>query len=662
MRSINCILCLFLAGTVGLRAELTVEEVLPQVVAAMKTVKSIEYDANWTVSYEMRGMKQNTEMPAAFLYQRPNQVYMRSQFATFVADGTNLVQEFGFKKEYTVTPLEGSLADTMDESSSFVVTSALHPDKRALLSSNPDFVLQEFVDENTVTVEGEESINDHPCWKIRIKLDSDASPFGEVVLFAWISKECGLMIQGELDSEAMKKLREEAKKNSDAQDEDEMDFMAMMDNMEMSLKCSKLSVNAPIPSKRFTYVPPAGYKKVDELSFKKERQLSQFELSGQPAPDFELELLDGTPFQLSEAMSNKVVLIDFWATWCGPCVSALPEMKKIADQFANTNVLILGISRDRKDQKEKVIKALEKRDITYPCGMDTSGDIAENYAVRGIPCLVLIGLDGTIQGRHVGFHKGMGETLAEDIHKLLAGETLESAAPMTDDEIKAAKKERESRRSVKKTPTLTTNYFKAEWSVENSEALKELKSSVNDKIQIGISPPFISLVQTTNIVIIDNVTGKEQARIMLPPAGLATNEMGQKSVVEVMPTEQGWRTIEILKRHKKTGANSWRSRGVHLSAHDEKGQEVWTRDLPKWGLNAAQVIPLGDDYGLLLTDWQSFRLLNAEGELIVRQKIASYDQLRVTDLNNDRIPEFTVIGNPVTRYTWHPVKKAETAE
>ena len=133
-------------------------------------------------------------------------------------------------------------------------------------------------------------------------------------------------------------------------------------------------------------------------------------------------MLDGSVFRLAD-LRGKVVLIDFWATWCGPCIRAMPEIQKLHDQYREKGVVILGLSTEEKSFEPKVRATVEKLKVTYAiaCG---GGDVSRAYGVRGIPNLLLIGPDGTVQARHVGFAPGLAAKVSRQIDSLLSGQTL----------------------------------------------------------------------------------------------------------------------------------------------------------------------------------------------------------------------------------------------
>jgi thiol-disulfide isomerase/thioredoxin len=119
------------------------------------------------------------------------------------------------------------------------------------------------------------------------------------------------------------------------------------------------------------------------------------------APPFDLTTLDGRHITM-DSLAGKVVLIDFWATWCGPCREALPHMRQIAQRFQGQPIVILSVSLDDDEAKWKDFVA--KNGMTWLQYRDGgfTGPIATSFAVRAIPATFSIDADGVLEDQHVG--------------------------------------------------------------------------------------------------------------------------------------------------------------------------------------------------------------------------------------------------------------------
>lgn len=120
---------------------------------------------------------------------------------------------------------------------------------------------------------------------------------------------------------------------------------------------------------------------------------------GKPAPPFRLSTFDGrTNIALSD-YRGEVVLLDFWATFCPPCVKALPELQRLHDQYRSRGFSVVGVTVD--DRAPLVRKAAERARITYPIVRSTP-EVWNAYKVNALPALILVGRDGRILKRYGG--------------------------------------------------------------------------------------------------------------------------------------------------------------------------------------------------------------------------------------------------------------------
>ncbi len=139
-------------------------------------------------------------------------------------------------------------------------------------------------------------------------------------------------------------------------------------------------------------------------------------LLGKAAPDFTLDQLEGGPFILGKERGHLVIL-DFWATWCGPCIASLPELQKTAASFDPSQVKFIGVNQG--EPAAQVKKFLQQRNWKLRVALDTEQTVGAKYGVEGIPHTVLIGPDGKIAWTATGFHNGEPAELAQAIRKLL---------------------------------------------------------------------------------------------------------------------------------------------------------------------------------------------------------------------------------------------------
>jgi peroxiredoxin len=126
--------------------------------------------------------------------------------------------------------------------------------------------------------------------------------------------------------------------------------------------------------------------------------------------------LNGETFSQDD-LRGKVVLVNAWATWCGPCVLEMPGFQKVYDDYRDQGFLVLGVSRDH-EGPQKVRAFLERKNITYPVAMADDVNLGGITDVTTLPTSYLIGRDGTIRHRVEGIYLGPALRLA--VKRLLA--------------------------------------------------------------------------------------------------------------------------------------------------------------------------------------------------------------------------------------------------
>lgn len=139
--------------------------------------------------------------------------------------------------------------------------------------------------------------------------------------------------------------------------------------------------------------------------------------SGETAPDFTVAMFDGSSVTLS-ALRGKVVLLNFWATWCPPCREELTRVQKdLIDRFAGRDFVFLPISRG--ETRETVAAFREKTGYTFPMGLDPEQAVYDKYAENYIPRNFLIDREGKIVEATIGYEPAEFDALIRTIDKTL---------------------------------------------------------------------------------------------------------------------------------------------------------------------------------------------------------------------------------------------------
>ena len=122
---------------------------------------------------------------------------------------------------------------------------------------------------------------------------------------------------------------------------------------------------------------------------------------GQAAPDFMLEKIDGGNYTLSES-KGKVIIIDFWATWCPPCVKGVPEFSELYNEYKDKGLEVVGLSVDR-GGPGVVQKFVDKNNVPYPVMMANMGTIESYEVFSGIPTTFIVDREGKVVAKVVGY-------------------------------------------------------------------------------------------------------------------------------------------------------------------------------------------------------------------------------------------------------------------
>ncbi|MCH1504595.1 MAG: TlpA family protein disulfide reductase [Verrucomicrobiales bacterium] len=142
-------------------------------------------------------------------------------------------------------------------------------------------------------------------------------------------------------------------------------------------------------------------------------------LIGKEAPNIELVQLDGEPFKLSDHLGKGVIILDFWATSCRPCIEAMPEVIAAVASFEDHPVKLIAVNQQESTSKVKKFLGANGWD-DLPVIMDAELKACEAYQVTGIPTTVIIGKSGKVHMVHTGYREGLEMDLKEDINAALA--------------------------------------------------------------------------------------------------------------------------------------------------------------------------------------------------------------------------------------------------
>jgi len=223
------------------------------------------------------------------------------------------------------------------------------------------------------------------CWVItsNVKIPAQAAMGGTLsdgMMTTWIDKKLLLAVQ-EVISYSVKV--------APAAGAAPVEYQSKLKQVVHSLK-----VDQPIPVATFAFVPPADAREQPAQT------AGRTDLTGTVAPTFKGVSLDGKVYSL-ESLKGKTVLLDFWASWCGPCIRSMPTTEKLHADYKAQGLVILAVDVD--ETRETVEKFLKSKPMDYPVLMGSESGIPAAYGVTVFPTFVLIGPDGKIAAHQFGF-------------------------------------------------------------------------------------------------------------------------------------------------------------------------------------------------------------------------------------------------------------------
>lgn len=142
--------------------------------------------------------------------------------------------------------------------------------------------------------------------------------------------------------------------------------------------------------------------------------------SGQPAPTFQAKTVDGKTINFPNDFKGKVVLLDFWATWCGPCRKEVPNVVSTYQQFHDKGFEIVGVSLDHRGEGPKLLQFAKENNMIWPLIYDGQGSktpVVEKYGVHAIPCPFLV--DGDTGLIIADAREALGQHLTAAVKKAL---------------------------------------------------------------------------------------------------------------------------------------------------------------------------------------------------------------------------------------------------
>jgi len=144
--------------------------------------------------------------------------------------------------------------------------------------------------------------------------------------------------------------------------------------------------------------------------------LASSTLEGQSAPDFVLKSSAGDNLRLSEYRGD-VVMINFWATWCGPCRQEMPLLDELYTRYERVGFNLLGVNID--DDSRRAMQMIEELGVNFPVLFDSRKEVSKLYEVEAMPVTVLVDREGDVRYVHHGYKPGYEEKYLDQVRSLL---------------------------------------------------------------------------------------------------------------------------------------------------------------------------------------------------------------------------------------------------
>jgi peroxiredoxin len=401
------------SGAAAPVAQVEPEKLLRRIDELYRRARTLQVTSEMTMHMQAQGMDNRTTTNVSFVIQKPNRIATRSQGGMvgveLISDGTKLYTYVPMMQAYTENDAPASL-DELARSGMLGMGMGGGMFALRLVGEDPYKAIMEGV--TSVTYAGTEQLNGVQMHRLKFTQEQ----------FDW---DLWVQAQGDplIHQVSMDMTKSMGQMGAMAEQNPMLGEMFKNIRMTMTERFKDWKLDQAADANAFVFTPPPGATKSDNLFGAGEEEPSP--LLGQKAPQLELKLLDAGDLRLRDHADQHIVVLDFWATWCGPCVQEMPILAEVAEEYKDRGVIFYAVNQG---ETPEVIRAfLEKKDYKINVALDPEGQAGDLYHVQGIPMLVLLDKAGVVQAVHTGFSPDIKSKLKQELDDLLAGKSLSPA-------------------------------------------------------------------------------------------------------------------------------------------------------------------------------------------------------------------------------------------
>lgn len=248
--------------------------------------------------------------------------------------------------------------------------------------------------DDPITLEGQETVNGIECDRVRFQ-------YSDFACEVWIGRGSESLVHRIRPD--MEGIRDELT----SQGHEVQKFLVQLD----VLHWQPNSVEDAL----LTYTAKDGVEKVAQF-YRPQPPSAAEELIGKVAPAVSLKQLDGKSFDLASKKGKEIVVLDFWATWCGPCRRGMPILSKVTKEFADKGVRMYAVNLQ--EGPDLINGFLESTGLDLTVLLDSNGKTGNDYMAESIPQMVIIGRDGLVAKVHVGVTQTYEEDIRAELKEL----------------------------------------------------------------------------------------------------------------------------------------------------------------------------------------------------------------------------------------------------